>query len=142
MNEERVQHLHLNHQNTSLEGMDLKLINSDPDSFKITFSSEHGIIESQLDALIERILSMFSNILLDSDDYELTDCTFTKIIELTNVILKGSFEIDYLETGNTNTFFLEAYGYNQNNHLFLKAGCTLIFKKFEKQKKPRARLFI
>jgi hypothetical protein len=125
MNSERVQKLYFSDQIQSSQVKQLRVLNSDPDAFKITTTSDQFNNDSELASLIEQAFRVYSISLFKSENYELKDATLTKLFQQKTPYQSILLEIDCLEMENPHSFFLDVYGYNASNQLLLKAGCVL-----------------
>jgi hypothetical protein len=125
MNSERVQKLYFSDQIQSSQVKQLKVLNSDPDAFKITTSSDQFNNDNELASLIEQAVRIYSFSLFKSENYELNNATLTKFLQQKTPYQSILLEIDCLEMENPSSFFLDVYGYNDSNQLLLKAGCIL-----------------
>jgi hypothetical protein len=125
MNSKRVQKLLFVDQIHSSQVKKFSVLNSDPDAFKITTTSDQFNNDSELASLIEQAFRVYSISLFKSENYELKDATLTKLFQQKTPYQSIFLEIDCLEMENPNTFYLDLYGYNSSNQLLLKAGCVL-----------------
>ena len=125
MNSKRVQKLLFVDQIHSSQVKKFSVLNSDPDAFKITTTSDQFNNDSELASLIEQAFKAYSSLLLLSENYKLNDANLTRLFQQDTSFQSIFLEIDCLEMENPNTFYLDLYGYNSSNQLLLKAGCVL-----------------
>ncbi len=110
------------------ENIVFRKTNSDVDNFSIAFSIRCDVNNNLVsDKIFQRTLEIFAKLFTDSNytlDHYFSITLVSKWLTDENYYV----EIDYIDTENTDTLYLDAYCYNKKNQLVSKAGAILNIK--------------
>jgi len=102
--------------------------NSDIHKFSIAFSIQCDVSKDIVsDTIFQRTLVIFAKLFIDRD-YTLDHYFSITVVSKWLTAENYSVEIDYIDTENANTLYLDGYCYNNKNQLVSKAGAILNIK--------------
>lgn len=110
------------------ENIIIRKKNTDIDNFSIAFSIRYDFRNDIVsDKIFQRTIDVFAK-LFTNHDYTLDHYFSITLVSKWSTAEDYYVEIDYINTENANTHYLDAYCYNIKNQLVSKAGAILNIK--------------